>query len=69
MTTDNVDPRYSRAEAAAYLGISIHTLHSWASSGQQGLRFYRVGRRCIYLKSDLDAYLAASAVGSKKEAA
>lgn len=67
MTTANVDPRYSRAEAAKYLGISIHTLHSWGSSGQQGLRFYRVGRRCVYLKSDLDAYLAANAAGEKKE--
>ena len=56
--------KYTRAEAAAYLGRSIHTLHDWASTGRYALRFFRVGRKCVYLKSDLDAFMAARAAGT-----
>lgn len=57
------DRRLTRAEAAAYLGVSVHTLHDWASTGRYGLRFFRVGRKCVYRQSDLDAFLLARSAG------
>jgi len=53
----------TRPEAAAYLGVSIHSLHDWASTGRYALRFFRVGRKCVYLQSDLDAFMASRAAG------
>lgn len=58
------DRRFARCEAATYLGVSVHTLHDWASTGRYGLRFFRVGRKCVYLQSDLDAFLSARAAGN-----
>ncbi|MCL6264370.1 helix-turn-helix domain-containing protein [Craterilacuibacter sp. RT1T] len=58
--------KYTRPEAAAYLGLSIHTLNDWACTGRYGLRFYRIGRKCVYLKSDLDAFMAARTAGTTR---
>lgn len=52
-----VDPRFTRQEAAAYLGISRKTLANWASTGRYGLRYHKIGTRVIYLKSELDAWM------------
>ncbi|EOC1567664.1 helix-turn-helix domain-containing protein [Cronobacter dublinensis] len=53
------DPRFTRNEAAEYLGLSARTLANWHSSGRVKIPFYKVGRKkALYLKSDLDAYLA-----------
>lgn len=59
----------TRPEAAAYLGVSTYTLNEWASSGRYGLRFYRVGRKCMYRLIDLEAFLTARAVTPSKEEA
>lgn len=42
----------SRNEAAARLRVSVHTLWRWARDGY--LVPKRVGRRVLYLKSDVD---------------
>lgn len=42
----------SRNEAAAKLRVSVHTLWRWARDGY--LVPKRVGRRVLYLKSDID---------------
>jgi len=52
------NPRFTREEAATYLDVQAKTLANWASTGRYGLKFYKVGRRVVYLKSDLDAWLA-----------
>lgn len=53
------EKKYTRTEAADYLGIAARTLANWHSSGRVKIPFYKVGRKkTIYLKSDLDAYLA-----------
>ncbi|PSN06761.1 helix-turn-helix domain-containing protein [Siccibacter turicensis] len=53
------DSRFTRNEAAEYLGLSARTLANWHSSGRVKIPFYKVGRKkVLYLKSDLDAYLA-----------
>lgn len=62
--SEHADRRLTRCEAAAYLGVSVHTLHDWASTGRYGLRFFRVGRKCVYRQSDLDAFLSARAAGN-----
>ncbi|MGS3139740.1 helix-turn-helix transcriptional regulator [Aeromonas sanarellii] len=56
--TPQVDPRLTRQEAATYLGISRKTLANWASTGRYGLRYHKTGTRVIYLKSELDAWIA-----------
>ena len=47
--------RYTRPEAAKYLGISVFTLNAWESEGR-AQRSTRVGRHSIYLRSDLDSF-------------
>lgn len=42
----------SRNEAAAKLRVSVHTLWRWARDGY--LVPKRIGRRVLYLKSDID---------------
>lgn len=58
MKTPQVDPRLTRPEAAAYLGVSIKTLSNWASTGRYSLRYHKIGARVIYLQSELDAWIA-----------
>lgn len=53
---------FSEAEAATYLGVSQSTLRHGRSEGQRDGRmpqppFVRLGRRIIYLRDDLDAWL------------
>ena len=52
--------RLPRAEAAAYLGVNAQTLANWAHTGKVGIPHHKVGRKVIYMKSDLDNYLAAN---------
>ncbi len=51
-------PLLSRPAAARYLGIAPETLANWASSGRYGLPYIRVGRRALYRRTDLDAFIA-----------
>jgi hypothetical protein len=52
----------SEQEAASqFLGVSAATLRAWRSQGR-GPRFARLGRRVVYLITDLEAYLAANCV-------
>ena len=52
--------RLTRAEAAAYLGVNAQTLANWAHTGKVGIPHHKVGCKVIYMKSDLDNYLAAN---------
>ncbi|MGU3816114.1 helix-turn-helix domain-containing protein [Klebsiella grimontii] len=52
--------RLTRAEAAAYLGVNAQTLANWAHTGKVEIPHHKVGRKVIYMKSDLDSYLAAN---------
>lgn len=49
--------RLTRNEAAAHLGVNAQTLANWAHTGRVKIPFYKVGRKVIYFKSDLDDYL------------
>ncbi|MCO5398410.1 helix-turn-helix domain-containing protein [Ralstonia soli] len=48
----------STGQAAAYLGVTRHTLEVWRSVGRYGLPFIKVGRLVRYRKTDLEAFLA-----------
>ncbi|HGW6106092.1 TPA: helix-turn-helix domain-containing protein [Citrobacter werkmanii] len=51
--------KFTRPEAAEYIGVAARTLANWHSSGRVRIPFYKVGRKkTIYMQSDLDAYLA-----------
>lgn len=52
--------RFTRAEAASYLGVNPQTLANWACTGKVSIPHHKVGRKVIYMKSDLDTYLAAN---------
>lgn len=59
MTTPNSGIRestLSRADAAAYLGVSISTLARWASNNE-GPPYYVVGAKARYRYSDLDQFI------------
>jgi excisionase family DNA binding protein len=51
----------TRQEAAIYLGVSVSTLARWASQREK-VRYHRVGKRALYRRADLDAYVNASAI-------
>lgn len=48
-------------DAAKYLGIKTNTLEGWRCQ-KKGPKFHRIGRVIIYLRKDLDAYLASRCV-------
>ena len=54
-------------ETAAYLRVSIGTLSVWRSTGRYPLRYVKVGRRVMYRRSDLDAFVTARTVTSTGE--
>lgn len=54
-----IDPenRVTRSQAAAALSVSIATLERWAMVGTPRLRYYRLGKKAYYLKSDLAEFI------------
>lgn len=44
-------------EAARYLNLSPGTLKKWRCTGEQDIPFLKIGRRVIYKKADVDAWL------------
>lgn len=53
--------RLKGPEAAKYLGISTSTLDKMRIEGR-GPRYLKLGGRCFYRRSDLDAYIESSIV-------
>lgn len=53
----NLKEKLTRNEAAQHLGVNTQTLANWAHTGRVKIPFHKVGRKVIYFKSDLDAYL------------
>uniref|UniRef100_I2PWM9 Helix-turn-helix domain-containing protein n=1 Tax=Desulfovibrio sp. U5L TaxID=596152 RepID=I2PWM9_9BACT len=43
-------------KAAVKLGVSVHTLRMWRHKSR-GPVYARIGRRCVYIEKDLDAFL------------
>lgn len=53
-------------EAAAYLGLSPHTLEVWRCTKRYELPYVKVGRLIRYRRSGLDAWLASRSVGGDR---
>ncbi|QTL40279.1 helix-turn-helix domain-containing protein [Xenorhabdus budapestensis] len=52
--------KFTRAEAAVYLVVTAQTLANWAYTGKEKIPYHKIGRKVIYLKSDLDGYLVST---------
>jgi len=61
------DRLYTTKDAARYLQASHRTMEDWRLKGR-GPRFSYAGKRVVYRRSELDAYLAARTFGNTKEA-
>ncbi len=58
------DEKYPLELAAMKLGVTKFTLRRWTRSGRIG--FFRCGRRIIFAKSDLDAFLVQCRVSPRE---
>lgn len=56
----------STKDAAAYLGVAVSTLNNDRVTRLLGLPFSRVGRRVLYDRRELDAYLLARMEGGSR---
>jgi excisionase family DNA binding protein len=63
--TDSVKHLLCRKEAARYLGLAAQTLSQWACYGRYNLPFYKIGRRVMYRRSDLDTFIELNVVNLK----
>lgn len=52
--------RFTRNEAAIYLGVGTQTLANWAHTGKVEIPHHKIGRKVIYMKQDLDNYLSST---------
>jgi len=57
MTTVGASPYLLTPEAAAFLGVSVRTLHEWTRLQRVPHRKPPGGRRCLYLEAELRAWL------------
>ena len=48
----------SRPEAAAFIGVSVSSLHHWSGAGK-GPPFMKVGKACWYRREHLTAWMNA----------
>ncbi len=53
----NDNQLFDPADAAQYLGLSVHTLNIWRSMGK-GPSYRKLGRKVKYTKSDLDDFVS-----------
>lgn len=53
----------TRKEAARYLNVAAQTLAQWACTGRVSLPFYKIGRKAMYKKCDLEAFIIANGHG------
>ena len=52
----NGNERFDHKRAAEYLGIAEQTLYNWRAK-RRGPDYILMGRKIMYLKSDLDSYI------------
>ena len=53
-TRKNRGKKFTRKEAAAYVGVQTCTLAAWASRGHPQLPYHRVGGKSFYFQADCD---------------
>ena len=67
MTTTEFPARMSRAEAAQYLGLSTSSLSADVVTRRLQIPRIQAGRRCIYDRVQLDAWMQARVVNAPAE--
>jgi Helix-turn-helix domain len=67
LVTSDVCGHLDQEEAAKYLRLSIRMLENLRQRGD-GPSYFKIGRRVVYAKERLDAWLARHAVHSTAEA-
>jgi excisionase family DNA binding protein len=55
---------YTAQEAAVYLRVKEQTLACWRCSKKPGLPYIKAGRKVLYRKAALDAFLLAGEVAA-----
>ncbi|PWF44021.1 helix-turn-helix domain-containing protein [Massilia glaciei] len=63
-TTQQPGPLLSRKDAAHYLGLAPQTLAQWVVSRRHQLPYVSIGRKAMYRKADLDAFITANTHGA-----
>ena len=58
-------PLLDNSGAAAYLGVTPHTLEVWRSAKRYDIPYVKVGRLVRYRKSALDAFIESRTVGGE----
>lgn len=66
MQSNDIDPKLDEQQAAAHTGLAPSSLATLRCRGG-GPPYYKLGRRCVYSRRDLEAWLAARRVGSTAE--
>lgn len=56
-TSGSDDALFTRAQAAAYLGVSPSSLATWACRQTHPIPYIKIGRSVRYRRADLDAFL------------
>ena len=59
-----VNQKMTRMDAARYLGVSLSFLAADAVNRRHAVPFLKVGRRVVYVKELLDAWMAARVVNA-----
>jgi len=54
--------KLSLLEAAPLLGVSVHTLRAWTR--ERRISFHRLGRRIVFDRDDLEAFLRANRIAA-----
>ena len=49
----------SASDAAQHLGVSVGTLAVWRSTGRYPLPYVKIGRKVMYKRKDLEAFIEA----------
>lgn len=57
----NEEKRLDHKSAAAYLNVADQTLYNWRNQ-RRGPDYVLMGRKVVYLKSDLDSYIEANKI-------
>jgi len=63
---EQADGALTLEQAGRYLAVSPHTVRFYARTGR--LPYYRPGRRLLFLRADLDAFLNACRVEPREQA-
>lgn len=59
----NRGSKFTRKQAAKYLGVTEGTLSVWATTGRYHLPYFKAGRLVYYFESDLNTFIDKRMVG------